>query len=103
MREQALLLRTTVVQREFVHLFVANDHRNIEVTHLRQLDGLLDQVAHPLALQVDALEPVVDLLLAGSFLLGRRGVHLYYDKLNIKSTYSIDYKCRHLSLLKHFI
>lgn len=63
-REEALLLRATGVEGELVHLAVPHHHRDVQGAHLRQLNRFFDQVTHALALQIDALEPIIDLLLA---------------------------------------
>ena len=54
MRKQAGLLCSAVVHGELLHLLVPNDHGNVEVAHLRKLYSFLDEVAHPLALQIYA-------------------------------------------------
>ena len=64
MGEQTLLAITAAVKSILFHLAIPNHHRDVQITHLREFNGLFDEVPHPLALEVDALEPIVNLFFA---------------------------------------
>lgn len=59
MREQAEFLGATAVGGELFELAVLHDYRYVEVAHSRELNGLFYQIAEALALEVDALQPIV--------------------------------------------
>ena len=76
MRENSFFFGAAVVECELIHLPVSDYHRNIKVAHLRKFNWLLDEVTHPLALEIDTLQLIINLLLAMSLCGARLFVHL---------------------------
>ena len=54
-REETLRLATTVVLYQLVHFPVLDNQQDINLTHLRDLDGLLNQSLLAFALEIDPL------------------------------------------------